>query len=205
MSRKKKIAAIVTTWYARSHADVIVTKFLKGFPSDDGLIPPQVEVVSLYMDQVHEKDVGLELAREHGVPVYNSIPKALTLGGEKLAVDGVLIIGEHGDYAWNEKQQHMYPRRFFFEQVCGVFATSGRSVPVFNDKHLAYDWVNSKWMYDRARMLGTLSGRFLRAAGVEEPVSRVRSGNAVGGSAVDRVFRPRLVWVPRARTAAVHG
>lgn len=153
MSKTKKIAAIVTTWYARSHADVIVTKFLKGFPSDDGLIPPQVEVVSLYMDQVHEKDVGLELAREHGVPVYNSIPKALTLDGGKLAVDGVLIIGEHGDYAWNEKQQRMYPRRFIFEQVCGVFATSGRSVPVFNDKHLAYDWVNSKWMYDRARTL----------------------------------------------------
>lgn len=153
MSELRKIAAIVTTYYARSHADVIITKFLKGFPSDDGLIPPQVEVASMYMDQVHEKDVGLELAKEHGVPVYNSIPKALTLGGEKLAVDGVLIIGEHGDYAWNEKQQHMYPRRYFFEQVCGVLATSGRSVPVFNDKHLAYDWVNSKWMYDRAGML----------------------------------------------------
>ena len=153
VSEFKKIAAIVTTYYPRSHADVIVTKFLKGFPSDDGLIPPQVEIASLYMDQVHENDVGLELAKEHGVPVYNSIPKALTLGGGKLAVDGVLIVGEHGDYAWNEKEQHMYPRRFFFEQVCGVFAATGRSVPVFNDKHLAYDWGNSKWMYDRAQLL----------------------------------------------------
>ncbi len=153
MTGLKKIAAIVTTYYPRSHADVIVTKFLKGFPSDDGLIPPQVEIASMYMDQVHENDVGLELARVHGVPVYNSIPKALTPGGGKLGVDGVLIIGEHGDYAWNEKQQHMYPRRFFFEQVCGVFSASGRSVPVFSDKHLAYDWVNSKWMYDRAMML----------------------------------------------------
>ncbi|MDA0745842.1 MAG: hypothetical protein O2954_04940, partial [bacterium] len=110
-------------------------------------------IVSMYMDQVHENDVGVGLAKEYGVPIYNSIPKALTLGGKELAVDGVLIIGEHGDYAWNEKEQHMHPRRFFFEQVAGVFATSGRSVPVFSDKHLAYDWTNAKWMYDRAKAL----------------------------------------------------
>jgi len=87
------------------------------------------------------------------VPIYESIPQALTLGGKELAVDGVLIIGEHGDYAWNEKEQHMYPRKFFFEQVCGVFATSGRSVPVFTDKHLSYNWHDAKWMYDRAKAL----------------------------------------------------
>ena len=48
----------------------------------------------------------------------------------------------------------MYPRRYFFEQVCGVFSTSGRSVPVFNDKHLAYSWADSWWMYERAKELG---------------------------------------------------
>lgn len=99
VSARKKIAAIVTAYYPRSHADVIVTKFLKGFPADDGLRAPQVDIASMYMDQVHERDVGVELAKEHGVPIYNSIPKALTLGGKELAVDGVLIIGEHGDYA----------------------------------------------------------------------------------------------------------
>lgn len=154
MSARKKIAAIVTAYYPRSHADVIVTKFLKGFPADDGLRAPQVDIASLYIDQVGERDVGVELAKEHGVPVYTSIPKALTLGGKELAVDGVLIIGEHGDYAWNEKDQQLFPRRFLFEQVCGVFATSGRSVPVFNDKHLSYNWPDGKWMYDRAQALG---------------------------------------------------
>jgi hypothetical protein len=153
VSDRKKIAAIVTAYYPRSHADVIVTKFLKGFPCDDGLHPPQVDIVSMYLDQIHEKDVGVELAGEHGVQIYQSIPGALTLGGKELAVDGVLIIGEHGDYAWNEKDQHMYPRRFFFEQVCGVFATCGRSVPVFSDKHLAYNWEDAKLMYDRAAEL----------------------------------------------------
>ena len=150
MPNRKKIAAIVTTCYPRSHADVIVTKFLKGFPCDDGLHAPQVDIVSMYLDQIHENDVGVELARVHDFPIFPSIPGALTLGGKDLAVDGVLIIGEHGDYAWNEKEQHMYPRRFFFEQVCGVFATSGKSVPVFSDKHLAYNWDNARLMYDRA-------------------------------------------------------
>ena len=131
MSERKKIAAIITCYYPFSHADVIVTKFLKGFPTDEALEAPQVDVVSMYLDQVHERDVGLSLAEEHGVRRYGSISAALCLGGDELAVDGVLIIGEHGDYAWNEKGQHLYPRRYFFEQICGVFATSGRSVCLF--------------------------------------------------------------------------
>ena len=153
MSAKKKIAAVVTAYYPRSHADVIVSKFLTGFPTDEGLQEPRVEVVSMYLDQIHPNDVGVELAKEHGVEIYPSIPAALTLGGKELAVDGVLLIGEHGDYAWNEKEQHLYPRRFFFEQICGAFATSGRSVPVFSDKHLSWSWQQAKWMYDRAQEL----------------------------------------------------
>ena len=152
MSRPR-IAAIVTSYYARSHADVVVTKFLKGFPTDEGVIPPEVDIVSMYLDQIHERDIGVEMARQHDVPIYPSIPKALMLGGDELAVDGVLLIGEHGDYAWNEKGQHLYPRKYFFEQICGVIATSGRTVPVFSDKHLSYNWHDAKWMVDRAQAL----------------------------------------------------
>jgi hypothetical protein len=72
----------------------------------------------------------------------------------ELAVDGVLIIAEHGDYAGNERHRQMYPRRYFFEQVCGIMAVSGRSVPVFTDKHLAYNWTDAMWMYKRAQELG---------------------------------------------------
>ena len=150
---KKKIAAIITTYFQGSHADVIVTKFMKGFPTDEGLKEPKVELASIYLDQIHEKDVGQKLAAEHNVPIYQSIRAALTLGGDKLAVDGVLLIGEHGDYPSNEKGQHMFPRRYFFEQICGVFASSGKSVPVFNDKHLSYNWDDALWMYERAQEL----------------------------------------------------
>ena len=58
----RKIAAIVTTFFANSHADVIVTKFARGFPTDDGLLPPQVEIASMYMDQTHANDIGQSLA-----------------------------------------------------------------------------------------------------------------------------------------------
>ena len=154
MPARKKIAAVVSTFYPASHADVIVTKFVKGFPTDEGMQTPQVDIVSMYMDQVAEKDIGLKLAEDSGIPVYQSIPQALCLGGGELAVDGVLAIGEHGDYAYNEKGQKMYPRRHFFEQIAGVIATAGRAVPVFSDKHLSYNWVDAKWMCDRASQLG---------------------------------------------------
>ena len=168
MAERKKIAAIVTTYFPNSHADLVVSKFARGFPTADGLVEPKVDVVSMYMDQLHPRDVGVEMARENGVTIYPSIRGALSLtppveshwptGADwvegELAVDGVLIIGEHGDYAGNERQRRMYPRRYLFEQVAGVIATAGRSVPVFNDKHLSYSWADSQWMYERARELG---------------------------------------------------
>ncbi len=154
MPERKRIAAIITEYRPDSHAEVLVTKFLKGFPTDEGLFAPRVDIASFYIDQIADEDIGLQRAAEHGVPVYPSIVKALTLGTEELAVDGVLLIGEHGDYAWNEKEQHLFPRRYFMEQICGVMATSGRSVPVFNDKHLSYSWDNAMWMCNRAQELG---------------------------------------------------
>jgi hypothetical protein len=153
MEQRKKIAAILTTYFPASHADVIVTKFLKGFPTDDGLISPNVDIVSMYMDQIHENDIGIKLANHYGVPIYTSIRKALTLDSRELAVDGVILIGEHGDYPLDEKGRQLYPRRYFMEQICGVFASSGHSVPVFCDKHLSYNWSDAKWMYDRAKSL----------------------------------------------------
>ena len=153
MSARKKIAAIITEYRVSAHADVIVGKFIKGFPTDEGLIAPRVDIASMYLDQIPENDIGRALAEKYGIPVYRSIRQALCLGGDELAVDGVLAIGEHGSYAFNEKGQHLYPRRYFFEQICGVIATSGRTVPVFNDKHLSYNWDEAKWMYERAAAL----------------------------------------------------
>ena len=153
MANHKKIAAIITTYFPNSHADVIATKYMEGFPTDEGLREPRVNLVSIFLDQIDKRDIGVALAETHNVPIYPSIRQTLTLGGNELAVDGVLLIGEHGDYPHNEFEQHMYPRRYMFEQICGVFASSGRSVPVFCDKHLSYNWEDAIWMYERARHL----------------------------------------------------
>jgi hypothetical protein len=152
MHEPKKVAAIITEYRHWSHADVIVGKILEGF-NYDGKERPNLRLVSLYADQFPEKDMARDLAKKYGFPIYDRIDKALTLGGKALAVEGVLCIGEHGKYPTNAKGQILYPRRRFFEEVCKVFAASKKSVPVFNDKHLAAEWKDAKWMYDRAREL----------------------------------------------------
>ena len=192
MSEPLKIAAIITEYRPNSHADVVVTKFLKGFPTDEGLIAPRTQVVSMYVDQFPDNDLSRGLSAAFNVPIYPSIVKALTLGGDQLAVDGVILIGEHGDYAWNEKAQHLYPRKYFMEQICGVFATSGRSVPIFNDKHLSYNWHDAKWMYDRAAQLKVpfMAGSSLplgwRSPWLEHPLGTpIQEAVAIGFSGLD--------------------
>jgi hypothetical protein len=150
---RKKIAALSTTYHVRSHSDNFITRFLEGYWINEKYYEPPADIVSLYMDQVHPADIGYRLAEAYRFPVVKTIADALTLGTGKLAVDGVLLIGEHGNYPHNEKQQHLYPRFEFFEQVVRVYRSSGRSAPVFVDKHLSYDWKKAKQMYDWSREL----------------------------------------------------
>ena len=150
---RPKIAAVTTVYYTVSHADVIITKFLEGCQFLDVDFKPQVDIASLYIEQKPPQDIGMGLAEKHGVPVFPTIEGALTLGGKDLAVDGVLLIGEHGNYPYNEIGQHQYPRKRFFDEAAAVIRRSGRPIPVFNDKHLSYSWANAKAMYDTAREL----------------------------------------------------
>jgi hypothetical protein len=149
---KKKVAAIVTEYRHNSHADVIVGKILEGYHHDGGP-GPNLRLVSMYVDQFPPKDMSRDLAKKHGFTISETIEGALTLGGKQLAVDGVLCIGEHGKYPTNAKGQLLYPRRRFFEEVTKTFAKCQRSVPVFNDKHLAATWTDAKWMYGKSREL----------------------------------------------------
>ncbi len=162
----KKVAALVTTYFRYSHADNIVTRFMEGYAIGGKGQPPPCQVASLFIEQVNDLDIGQPLARRWKVPLVKSIADALTLGGDKLAVDGVVIVGEHGDYPTNDRGQILYPRRRFFEEVVKVFKASGRAVPVFTDKHLSYSWDDAKWMYDQSRAL-----KFPLMAGSSVPVT----------------------------------
>jgi hypothetical protein len=162
----KKVAAIVTTYHRYSHADNIVTRFMEGYSIVGKSFPPPCRVASLFIEQVNDLDIGRPLAKRWKIPLYPSIAEALTLGGDKLAVDGVVIVAEHGDYPINDRGQKLYPRRRFFEEVVKVFRASKRSVPLFNDKHLSYSWDDARWMYDQSRELG-----FPMMAGSSVPVT----------------------------------
>lgn len=151
--KPKRIAAIITHYTHNSHADVIVSRLLQGYNLDFKALRPNMELVGLYCDQFPANDMSRKLAQEHQFPIFGSIGEALRLGGKDLAVDGVILIGEHGNYPVTEMGQIMYPRRQLFEETAKVFRQSGCSVPVFSDKHLAWNWPDAKWMVDTAREL----------------------------------------------------
>lgn len=115
---------------------------------------PEVEIASVYLDQFNERDIGKERVKKYGFNLYDSISEALTLGGSKLAVDGVILIGEHGNYPRNEKGQKLYPRYRWFKEIVHEFESSDRSVPVFNDKHLSTSWNECQEMVADSQRLG---------------------------------------------------
>lgn len=173
------IAAICTMYYPLSHADVIVTRWLEPHRNDayEGFVPT-TQIASLYVAQMPvgdpppdtgfvvspnarnpvtydpRFDISHAVAATYGVPQFATVREALTLGGDALAVDGVLLIGEHGDYPQNEYDQKLYPRKELFDEIVAVFRASGRSVPVFVDKHLSWNMDWARAMVATAHELG---------------------------------------------------
>ena len=162
----KRIAVITTVYRYLSHAQHITDRFLLGYPHNGEWRRPDMKVASLYVDQKPPGDQSAERAREFGFEIYPTIPEALRCGGDRLAVDAVLSIGEHGDYPQNEKGQILYPRYEFFKQCVEVFEKDGRAVPVYNDKHLSYSFEKAKWMIEASRRL-----KFPMLAGSSLPVT----------------------------------
>jgi len=164
---RPKLAGVVTTYFKYSHAQHIIDRFLDGYGWNGTHHHPPMDLVSLYVDQVGANDFSRERLKRHPeVKSCSTIADALTLGGSKLVVDGVVLVGEHGNYPRNEKGQTKYPRYEFFEQITKVFRESGKSVPVFNDKHLSWNWEWARKMYDTSREMG-----FAFMAGSSLPVT----------------------------------
>jgi len=154
-SKRTKIAAIVTVYHHYSHADVLIGRLLAGYSANAVRTPSHTDVISLHADQVPaNSDMSRDLAARNGFRIYPSIREALTLGGKSLAVDGVVFIGEHGDYPTNDAGQILYPRYELFSQIMDVYEQSGRSVPTFFDKHFSYSWEKANALYQRAKKIG---------------------------------------------------
>ena len=166
-SSRPRIAAITTEYRKYSHTQHIVDRFLEGYGWNGRHHRPEMDIVSLYVDQTPEGDLSRDRAsRFPTMKIYHSVADALTLGTSDLAVDGVLLIGEHGTYDQNEKGQRLYPRYELYRQILSVFRQSGKSAPVFNDKHLSWNWDWAREMYDSANELD-----FALMAGSSLPVT----------------------------------
>jgi hypothetical protein len=133
--KPKSVAAVFTAYQKGLHAEVLVGKILEGWNQDGGL-GPALKLVSMYVDQFPAKDLARPMAAKYDVPIFDTIEEALTVGGDSLAIDGVISIGEHGSYPSNAKGQHLYPRRRFFEEITDTFAKYDRVVPVYGSHTL---------------------------------------------------------------------
>lgn len=151
---RKRIAVITTTYYYLSHAYHICSRFFDGCLVDGQYTWPECGIASLFVEQTDGNDLSRELAEKYRVPRTRDIAQALTLGTGQLAVDGVLLIAEHGNYPLNEKLQKLYPRHAMYQKIVEVFRQTGRSVPVFVDKHLSYDRHQAAEMVATAQTLG---------------------------------------------------
>ena len=85
-----------------------VTKFLEGWKHDGGS-GPALKLASMYVDQFPDADVARKMSKKYDVPIFDSIEKAVTVGGKTLPVNGVLSIGAHGDYPTNKLGQKLHP------------------------------------------------------------------------------------------------
>lgn len=212
-----RIAAICTQYFPYSHADVVVTRWLEQVKHDVQLgFVPCTQIASLWVMQ-HPKenlqmpadynlspnraeqgfprfDISQPVARKYGVPIYKTIHEALTLGTGQLAVDAVILIGEHGDFPVNDYGQTLYPRKELFDEIVSSFKSLGKVVPMFCDKHLSWnmDWAQEMVQTIKAMHIPFFSGSSVPIAGTlhelyldglefDESLGLFYSGNEIYG------------------------
>lgn len=195
MMTRPRVAVIATTYFPDSHADVIATRLIKGYEFGGEFHEPRVEIVSLYLEQIDARDVGVGITDEFGIPRYETVGEAIACGGTGVRVDGVVIIGEHGEFGSNEYEQPLYPRRRLFDAAMASMVSAGRFVPVFNDKHLAWSMTDARAMYDAARRFGVplVAGSTIPLAwriptGTEWPFGQPMSDIVVAGYGPTEIY-----------------
>jgi hypothetical protein len=187
-----RIAVCVSFWGGPgSHADWIICKLMDGYWWQGAHTPSRVEVVSAYIHQFDTSGLGQKVCKAKNIPIYKTVGEAVSLGAKELAVDGVVIVGEHGNYPTDLKGHWLLPRWWIYQQVVRVFEHSKRSAPVFNDKHLSYNWDDAKWMFDKSRELnfpltgGSSIPVYFRKPEIEIPQDTPIKNSVVLGGASD--------------------
>ncbi|MBL8295729.1 MAG: hypothetical protein JNN08_28035 [Bryobacterales bacterium] len=212
--RKLRVAAVYTAFTHRSHVNVILENFLQPYYFRGKRVDPRAafEIVSMWGDQNLEGDFADDVIRDYRVARYETIAGALCLGGDRLAVDAVLSIGEGGRYYKNELDQVLFPRKRFFDEIVAVMGKSNRIVPLFTDKHLSYRWDWAKEMYDTARAMKIplMAGSSLPLAERRPPLdipmgARMEEAVAIHGGALETYDFHALELLQSVVEARQHG
>lgn len=143
----------MNAYFPDSHADVFFSRLLDGYRLNHEAHEPRLQAVSFYVDQFPINDMAREQAEEHGIQIYPSVAAAMRLGGSKIAVDAVAIVGEHGKYPRTPRGNFMYPRWRYFDEATQVMRDEGRVLPMYQDKYFAYAWPDARATYDRVRSM----------------------------------------------------
>ena len=70
---QKNIAAIVTTYFAQSHTDLVLSNFFKGFVINNNYESSKVRISSIYIDQIHWSDIGINTAKKYNIKIKLSV------------------------------------------------------------------------------------------------------------------------------------
>jgi hypothetical protein len=147
-TRHVKIGAVITAYYRNSHADVFIGNMLRGYHWDGKHHESQLEIAAMHLEQAPANDIGRAEAAKHGIPMKSTVRDTIVSG-----IQGVALIGEHGDYPINEKGQKLYPRYELMEQIVNAYRETGRALPMFVDKHFSTEWKKAQQMFQWSREL----------------------------------------------------
>jgi hypothetical protein len=139
--KRPRVACILNVYFPNSHADVFMSRVLDGYRLNGAWHPPRLQVSTFYVDQFPFNDMAREQAAEYGIRICKTVSEAIE------GVDGIAVVGEHGNYPRTPRGNFMYPRKRYFDEI----TKSGRVVPLLNDKYFAYEWSDAKAMADRVR------------------------------------------------------
>src|SRR4051794_13558438 len=68
--RRLKVAAVITEFSYRSHGHIILENFVAPYLFNGKWISPDMDVVSMYVDQFPAGEIGRAFAEKYHIPIY---------------------------------------------------------------------------------------------------------------------------------------